>query len=570
VLLIILGSNLRAQINFTKINKLKSTSYFSAVQTADMNNDGLLDVIGATAFWDDHSTEECKIFIYYQDSLGNLTKNTVIDYPKNYPGLYSMAIGDLNNDQLNDIVIAFSDSIGIFYQSSLNKYSPIDKYYTARQTDQVMCSDVDNNSLIDIIAKNYYLDSSIILFKQKETGLEKYVYPNPISYFESFEIGNLNQDKFTDALFKNREDIFISQYDSLTGYTNDNIHVPFSENEQNKNLRDFAIGDINLDGMDDILGLNAATDSIYIWKNDRFKFDKPIKVRTNEYGIRFKVEDLNCDGKNDILVMGDISVSAHESADDFKSFTTSYVPNQYASPSMWYNMFATGDLNNDGKKDLAIAFLDGIVIMKNTSKPVQFNSIDTIPRFDTLFYQNDTSSYKYFEKTLIESNEEFVVYRKDSFYVATHYKFLAYKMDTMQIRKAIFCTKPYIDTVYTEKVEKYFDEYQADTTLFYTSFDTLKTALPYQSMIENKIRLFPNPTQSMIHLKLPASVTYMAFAIDIISEDGRNVIHKGIYHANNGMVTINVEGIIPGVYLLKMTCDEKTSTLKFIKAAVSP
>lgn len=567
------SSDLCAQIGFTKISKFKSTSSFYAVQTADINNDGLTDVIGATDYSWDYSPEDAKIFVYYQNTSGILAKETEIDYPKNYPGLRSLATGDLNNDQMIDIVISFSDSIGIFYQTSPKVFSKIEKHYTGRMTNRVMCRDINNDSLVDIITKNSDYQSQITIFEQTETGLKKQVITSPKHYsYEQFELGNFNSDQLSDILYfttydKSAERIYVMLQDSGKGYPNDSFNLQFSDYEDSKDiLYDFAIGDLNDDKTDDVIALNPATDSLYFWTSNQSRFGKPAKVKTFEYGIHFDLIDLNCDCKKDILVLGDTRVAVHESADNFKSFGTSEIDGQAASPTMLDNKFATGDLDNDGKTDMAIAFLDGIVIMKNTSKPVNFASIDTIPRYDTLAYQNDTSKYNIFRKTIISSDQNRVITRKDSFNVVSRYKFLAYNLDTMFIRQAIFCSKHYIDTVYTQKVNRYFDEFNADTTLFYSSYDTLKTGIIIQEIADSELKVFPNPANDELNIVLPFSEESSSLVdIEILSSDGKEVFFSNEIKPVNHTVSLHIATLKSGIFLIRVKYQERSWLKKFIK-----
>lgn len=573
VLCFISTTFISAQISFSKINKFKTSANFYAVQTADMDNDGLTDVIGATNYSWDYSPEDAKIFIYYQNNSGILTKETEIDYPKNYPGLRSIATGDLNDDQLPDIVISFSDSIGIFYQTSKKKFGKIEKYYTGHTTNRVMCRDINNDSLVDIITKNSDYQSQITIFEQTKTGLKKQVITSPKHYsYEQFELGNFNNDHLADILYfttydKSAERIYVMLQDSGKGYPNDSFNLLFADYEDSKDiLYDFAVGDLNDDKTDDVIAINPATDSLYFWTSNQSKFGKPTKVKTYEYGVHLDLVDLNCDCKKDILVLGDTRVAIHESADQFKSFRTSHIDGQMASPTMLDNKFATGDLDNDGKTDMAIAFLDGIVIMKNTSKPVNFASIDSIPRYDTLSYQNDYYGFKFFRKTLISTTEKEVIYRKDSFNVAAHYQFLAYNLDTMFIRKAMFCSKNYTDTVYTAKANRYFDEYHADTTLFYTSYDTLKTGIIIHEKIESDLKIFPNPANDKLNVVMPFSEEFGSpVNIEILSSDGREVFFSNKIKPGKHPVSLPITTLKPGIYLIRVNYGERSWLRKFIK-----
>jgi hypothetical protein len=571
LLIILISNSVFAQINFEKSDKLLTTSNFYAVQIADMNNDSLDDVIGATSYWWDSSDEDAKIFIYFQDTLGNLHKEVALDYPKQYPGLKSMAIADMDNNDLKDIIIAYSDSIGISYQTNINIFSDFKSYYCARDVDQVLCKDINNDSLADILAKNYDYYSFLNVFYQTKTGLDKHTLSNSKPYaYILLDLGDFDKDGLPDIVhhytYNNPDtNVFIMMNDPIDGFSMEDTSLTYSANGEDKVLSDLTAGDYNSDGYVDVLGLDAFNKSVYLWSNSGHGFNAMNKIKTDDYASKIGSIDLNCDCVNEIFSVGGISLSTHESNDSFKEYRTYPVPNQYSSPTNWYNQFSIGDLNNDNKPDFALAFLDGIVIMENTSKPVKFSSIDTISRSDTVITQQDTYSFKVEQRTIIDTINGAIIYQVDSLNVIGNYIDEDVKLDTVFIRKGTFCKKSYIDTLSSDPIHDFISEYTFDSTLFYRSLDTVTITSTADYGKNTDLTIFPNPANDCINIALPPQTDYRNTDLEILSLEGKVLIKINKFETRGIIFSVNINYFKSGVYVVKIYSGGETFTSKIMK-----
>ena len=88
--------------------------------------------------------------------------------------------------------------------------------------------------------------------------------------------------------------------------------------------------------------------------------------------------------------------------------------------------------------------------------------------------------------------------------------------------------------------------------------NVIDTTLSTTNFIENNFSLFPNPVKNELHIKsnLPN------YEYNMYSIQGQVIIKSEDNHDNS---TIDCSNLSPGIYLLKITKDDKNKTFKFIK-----
>jgi hypothetical protein len=137
--------------------------------------------------------------------------------------------------------------------------------------------------------------------------------------------------------------------------------------------------DLDDDGKSDLIvsGFN----SLSIRRNislhgtlDSVSFSSPIKLATMQFPSSLTIDDLNCDGKPDIIIANGSSVaiffneSLNGSLSSFSRVDFDLGVNDFGH----INSFAVGDLDGDGRPDLAIARMKGltfseVVILRNNN-----------------------------------------------------------------------------------------------------------------------------------------------------------------------------------------------------------
>ena len=169
-----------------------------SVATADFNNDTRLDIIVAN-----YGTNNIGILLGYSNgSFG--TMNTYSTGTNSGP--YSVAVDDFNNDRHLDIVVSNSeaDNIAIFLGYGNGSFNNGTKYSTGIGSRPyiVTLGDMNNDNVLDIIIANSGT-SNIVLFHGDGTGAfgKRISYALGYGYHPySVAVNDLNRDGWLDIV----------------------------------------------------------------------------------------------------------------------------------------------------------------------------------------------------------------------------------------------------------------------------------------------------------------------------------------------------------------------------------
>ena len=323
-----------------------------SVFIGDANNDGYNDIVTAN-----RNNDEVSIFLWNTTS-GDWDQPIIKSVGR---GPTSVFIEDANNDGYNDIVTANFATFGPTDDVSILLWSPISGDWYAQKTESVgnaprsvFIGDADNDGYNDIVTANINDDNvSIILWNpisgDWDAQITKSVGIVPNCVF----IGDANNDGYNDIVTANYDSNTTSILlwnDWDTQITKTVGGGPYS----------VFIGDANNDGFNDLITANRITNdiSIFVWNPLKNNWDPRITKFVGDGPNSVFIGDADNDGYNDIVTA--------KTFDDEVSIilwnTTSGDWDQQINKSVGvepYSVFI-GDGNNDGYNDIATANHDSL------------------------------------------------------------------------------------------------------------------------------------------------------------------------------------------------------------------
>jgi gliding motility-associated-like protein len=364
-----------AQISFGPYTAYSTGSFPQVVCIGDVNNDNLNDVVLGTGFYFDPENDY-KIFVYLQNVSGNLNPPILYSYPEVNPGLSSISIADANSDGLNDVIIGYLDSIGIYYQNGLGTLNSIQNYYSgdnSSRIDGISTGDLNKDGLTDIAVSHWGATFITVFYQLISGGFDIHNYAAPTGGYDQIEVGDVNDDQ--------RDDIVL-----MLGQLQGGIYVYTQSDEGLMNnyvpyftdlgwyLGGIAIGDLNNDSVNDIAKTiygNSPESKIAISIQDNFShlLHPPQLISAYDNPEPVRIADLNCDGRNEIIVAHGAYNTLSVFEQDINDLYNSYTLFSIASASHYQPQgLCIGDINNDWKKDVVLADNNnGLIVLLNQS-----------------------------------------------------------------------------------------------------------------------------------------------------------------------------------------------------------
>jgi hypothetical protein len=283
------------------------------VAIGDFNNNGNLDLAFA-------NHERKYLTVLLGDGHGNFAASPRSPFPVEViPHTHGIATGDFNNDRRLDVVTDSwgNDQIEVLFGDSITGFKIPGTFFKVGKHpyQRVRAADINNDGNADIITTNLEGNNATILLGNGQGNFNEPMgspFPCGDAPF-GVAIGDVNADGKPDLAIINSPASTTDRTgkNGLTVLLGDGtgkfITMKGSPYEAGKIPNRVAIGDVNGDGINDIVTSDNDSNKIYLFlmnKNGSVLSSSSITVGTHPKGVA--IVDLNGDGKGDIVVCNNL------------------------------------------------------------------------------------------------------------------------------------------------------------------------------------------------------------------------------------------------------------------------
>jgi hypothetical protein len=328
-------------------------------------------------------------------------------------GLGQVVIADLDGDGKLDVVVNSGQHFISIYQNIISNgaltagsfASRVDFLLGSGGENSMVAADLNGDGKPEIVLLDYYQNQVMVL--QNLLPAPGIITTNSFSAPVRFPVGgsgprglavqDLDGDGKPDVATGNWGDSTVTVLRNLgqAGDLSTNSFAAAVVFATGANPQTLAIGDLDGDGKPDVVTANnnyGTSESASLLRNTSTPGTVSLAPHVDLAGLPTSfcvvIGDLDGDGKPDLAVSSFVNgqaVSVYRNVSTPGSLTTnSFAPNVDFSTGGWGNAVAIGDLDGDGKPDLAVVtqLPDHFSVFINTSTPGSFTTNSLAPRVD--------------------------------------------------------------------------------------------------------------------------------------------------------------------------------------------
>ena len=298
----------------------------------------------------------------------------------------SVAIGDLDGDGKPDLVVANEspNTVSVFRNTATSgsittgSFAARVDFTTGSDPYSVAIGDLDGDGKPDLAVANYD-DNTVSALRNTSTS-GSISFDSKVDFTmgggaNSVAIGDLDGDGKPDLAVANAtgSSVSVLRNTATSGFISFAARVDFATGT---NPSSVAIGDLDGDGKPDLVAANSSSNTVSALRNTStsgsISFDSRVDFTVGDNPLSVAIGDLDGDGKLDLAVANAVgsSVSVFRNMATSGSITTGSfaVKADFATGSQPVRV-VIGDLDGDGKPDLAVANWDNnaVSVLRNTA-----------------------------------------------------------------------------------------------------------------------------------------------------------------------------------------------------------
>jgi len=336
-----------------------------SVSIGDLDGDGKAD-LAAVNF----SSSTVSVFRNISTGTGSISYAAKVDFTTGLQPV-SVSIGDLDGDGKADLAVANlnNSTVSVFRNTStgagsINYATKVD-FTTGSDPRSVSIGDLDGDGKADLAVANQN-SNTISVFRNTSTGAGSISYAAKIDFATatlpfSVSIGDLDGDGKADLAVANQQSNSVSVFRNTSTGAGSISYASKVDFTTGSGPESVSIGDLDGDSKSELVVANATSNTVTVLRNTStgagsISYATKVDFTTGSDPNYISIGDLDGDGKVDLAVANKISgtVSILRNTSTGPG-TISYGAKVDFTTGSEPRSVSTGDLDGDGKADLAVA-----------------------------------------------------------------------------------------------------------------------------------------------------------------------------------------------------------------------